>query len=47
MFEVIVRNKERLDSLRVITLTHNPINMDKKASGKLEDVRRMGIIVNL
>lgn len=37
IFDVIVKNKERLDSLRVINLTHNPINLerDKKAGQKL------------
>ena len=49
IFEVIVKNKERLDSLRVLTLTHNPINLerDKKAGVRLEEVKKMGVIVTM
>lgn len=37
IFDVIVKNKDRLDSLRVLNLTHNPVNMerDKKAAVRL------------
>ena len=31
IFEVIFRHTEKLDSLRVLNLTHNPVNMDRKA----------------
>lgn len=46
---MIVRNKERLDSLRVLNLAHNPINMerDKKAGVKFEEVKKMGVIVTM
>jgi aryl carrier-like protein len=47
IFEVILRHKERLDSLRMLTLAHNPVSMDKKAAARLEEVRRLGIIVTL
>ena len=46
---MIIRNKERLDSLRVLSLLHNPINFerDKKANMKLEEVKKMGVIVTM
>ena len=49
IFDVIVRNKDRLDSLRVLNLTHNNVNMerDKKAAVRLEEVKRMGVIVTM
>ena len=49
IFDVIVKNKDRLDSLRVLNLTHNPVNMerDKKAALRLEEVKKMGVIVTM
>lgn len=45
IFDVILKNRDRLESLRVLNLTHNPIHMDKKAANKMEEVKKMGIIV--
>jgi hypothetical protein len=36
IFDCIVRNRERLDSLKILNLSHNPITLDKKATAKLE-----------
>jgi hypothetical protein len=36
VFEVILRNKDRLESLRLINLSHNPITLDKKAAARME-----------
>ena len=33
--------------LRVINLTHNLIQIDKKSKGKIEEIKKMGVIVNL
>jgi hypothetical protein len=35
VFEVIMRNKERLESLRLINLSHNPITLDKKSASRM------------
>ena len=35
VFEIILRNRERLDSLRVLNLQHNPVNMDIKMLSKV------------
>lgn len=35
IFEVIARNKDRLESLRLINLSHNPITLDKKSAGRM------------
>jgi hypothetical protein len=47
IFEVILKNKERLDSLRVLNLTHNPIKVDLKINSKMEEVKKLGIVVTL
>ena len=45
--DVILKNKEKLDMLRVINLTHNLIQLDKKYKAKVEEIKKMGIIVTL
>lgn len=47
IFDAIVRNKDRLDSLRLINLSHNPITLDKKAASKMEEVKKFGVIIVL
>jgi hypothetical protein len=47
VFEAILRNKERLESLRLINLSHNPITLDKKAAARMEEVKKNGIIIVL
>lgn len=47
IFDVILKNRDRLESLRVVNLSHNPITLDKKASAKMEEVKRMGVIIVL
>lgn len=47
IFEAILKNKERLDSLRVLNLTHNPIKVDLKIIAKMEEVKKLGIVVTL
>jgi len=36
VFDVILKYRDRLDSLKVINLMHNPINIDVKTLGKIE-----------
>ena len=45
--ELIVKNKDKFDMLRVINLSHNSIALDKKSRGKVEEIRKMGIIVTI
>ena len=45
--ELIVKNKDKFDMLRVINLSHNSITLDKKSRGKVEEIRKMGIIVTI
>lgn len=45
VFDVIVKYRERLESLRVLNLAHNPITLDKKANIRLDEVKKMGVIV--
>lgn len=45
--ELIVKNKDKFDMLRVINLSHNSIVMDKKSRGRVEEIRKMGIIVTI
>ena len=47
IFECIIRNKERLDSLKILNLSHNPITLDKRATAKLEEVKKLGIVIVL
>lgn len=47
VFDVILKYRERLDSLKVITLSHNPINHDKKTAAKIQEVKRLNIVINL
>jgi hypothetical protein len=47
VFEVILRHKDRLESLRLINLSHNPITLDKKAATRMEEVKKNGIIIVL
>jgi hypothetical protein len=47
VFEVILKYRDRLDSLKVINLTHNPINIDVKTLGKIEEVKKMNIVITL
>ena len=47
IFEVILKNKERLDSLRVLNLSHNPIKVDLKIISKMEEVKKLGIVITL
>lgn len=47
IFETILKNKERLESLRLINLSHNAINLDKKAAAKMEEVKKSGVIIVL
>jgi hypothetical protein len=34
--DTILKNKDKVDMLRVINLTHNAISLDKKAKGKVD-----------
>lgn len=47
IFDVILKYRDRLDSLKVINLTHNPINIDVKILGKMEEVKKMNIVITL
>ena len=47
IFDVILKYRDRLDSLKVINLTHNPINIDVKILGKMEEVKKMNIVISL
>ena len=35
VFEAILKYRDRLESLKAINLTHNPITLDKKAASRL------------
>ena len=47
IFDVILKYRDSLDSLKVINLTHNPINIDVKILGKMEEVKKMNIVISL
>ena len=36
VFDIILKNKDRLDMLRVMNLAHNPISFEKKGRTRLE-----------
>jgi hypothetical protein len=45
IFEIIIKNRDRLESLRVLNLSHNPITLDNKTTAKMEEVKKIGIII--
>ena len=47
VLDLILKNKDKLDMLRVINLTHNSIVLDKKGKAKMEEIKKAGIIVNI
>lgn len=47
VFDVILKHRGRLDSLKVLNLSQNPINLDKKALTKMEEVKRLNIFITL
>jgi hypothetical protein len=47
IFDLIVRNREKLEALKVLNLSHNPITLDKKAAARMEEVKKYGIIIVL
>lgn len=47
VFDLLLRNRDRLDALKIINLSHNPISFDKKTGAKVEELKKMGINVIL
>ena len=47
VFDELIKCKEGLPYLRIVNLTHNRIINEKKAKGKMEDLKKLGVIVTL
>lgn len=47
IFDVVFSNRDKLDALKMLNVSHNPITLDKKAASRLEDLKKCGIIVIL
>ena len=48
--DVMIRNKEYLYKMRIVNLSGNKLTKDKtdlKVKGKLEELKKLGVVVNL
>jgi len=47
IFDVILKYRDRLNSLKVINLSLNPISLDVKVLAKIEEVKKLNILITL
>lgn len=47
IFDIVYSNRIKLEALKMLNISHNPITIDKKAASRLDDLKKCGIIVIL